>query len=141
MIKTQKTRIAALLLVLITLLSALFIPINAAVQETSEDIGIEEIMPMAANNCGQWIDGIYYNNKFLGEANSKYEYYNSHNDKYVMYFDTNGRAMYNVHYSDHGSPGSHSNPHYHTFSAVYNDRMGGYCWQENSQSMPGLPNV
>lgn len=48
MIKTQKTRIAALLLVLITLLSALFIPINAAVQETSDDIGIEKIMPMAA---------------------------------------------------------------------------------------------
>ena len=51
MIKTQKTRIAALLLVLITLFSALFIPINATVQETSEDKGIEEIMPMAAARC------------------------------------------------------------------------------------------
>ena len=51
MIKTQKTRIAALLLVLITLFTALFIPINAAEPETSKDKGIEEIMPIAAYSC------------------------------------------------------------------------------------------
>ena len=45
MIKTGKTKLTALFMVLLTLFTALFIPINAAVQETSEDKGIEEIMP------------------------------------------------------------------------------------------------
>ena len=52
MIKTRKTKFTALLLGLITLFSALFIPINAAEPDSSEDKGIEEIMPMAADiNC------------------------------------------------------------------------------------------
>ena len=51
MIKTQKTRIAALLLVLITLFTALFIPINAAESDTSDDVGIEEITPRAVYGC------------------------------------------------------------------------------------------
>ena len=51
MIKTRKTKLTALLLVLLTLFTALFIPINAAEPETSEDKGIEEIMPMAAARC------------------------------------------------------------------------------------------
>ena len=45
MISTKKTRIATLLLVLVTLFTALFIPINAAEPDASEDKGIEEIMP------------------------------------------------------------------------------------------------
>ena len=51
MIKTQKTRIAALLLVLVTLFTALFIPINAADAETDGNVGIEEIMPRRAYGC------------------------------------------------------------------------------------------
>lgn len=53
--KTQKTRISALLLVLLTLFSALFIPINAAEPDIDENVGIEEIMPIVANLC------VYYN--------------------------------------------------------------------------------
>ena len=45
MIKTQKTRFAALLLVLVTLFIALFIPINAAETNTSDDVGVEETAP------------------------------------------------------------------------------------------------
>ena len=45
MIKTRKTKFTALLLVLLTLFTALFIPINAAEPDASEDKGIEEIMP------------------------------------------------------------------------------------------------
>ena len=51
MIKTQKTRIATLLLVLVTLFTALFIPLNAAEPDTSEDVGIEEIAPRVAARC------------------------------------------------------------------------------------------
>ena len=70
MIKTQKTKIAVLLLVLVTLFTALFIPINAAVIEISEDIDIEEIMPMAAStNCSISLPedaAIQYAINFLG---------------------------------------------------------------------------
>ena len=52
MISTKKTRIATLLLVLVTLFTALFIPINAAEPDTSEDVGVEEIAPRVANSCG-----------------------------------------------------------------------------------------
>ena len=45
MIKTRKTKLTALLLVLLTLFTALFIPINVAEPETTEDKGIEKIMP------------------------------------------------------------------------------------------------
>ena len=48
MIRTGKTKLTALFMVLLTLFTALFIPINAAEPETSEDIGNEEIMPMTA---------------------------------------------------------------------------------------------
>lgn len=55
-VKMKKTKLTSLLLVLITLLSALFIPINAAEADTSENVGIEEIMPHEYNGnywCGQ----------------------------------------------------------------------------------------
>ena len=45
MIMTRKTKLTALLLVILTLFTALFIPINAAEPDTTEDKGIEEIMP------------------------------------------------------------------------------------------------
>lgn len=52
MVKTQKTRIAALLLVLVTLFSALFIPVGAVnISETDTNFGSDEIMPMAAARC------------------------------------------------------------------------------------------
>ena len=51
MIKTQKTKIAVLLLVLVTLFTALFIPINAAEPDTDESIGVEEIAPRSAARC------------------------------------------------------------------------------------------
>ena len=57
--KTQKTKLTALFMVLLTLFTALFIPINAAEPETSEDIGIEEIMPLAVNYCNE--NYTYYN--------------------------------------------------------------------------------
>ena len=57
MIKTQKTRIATLLLVLVTLFTALFIPINAVEPDTSENVGVEEITPRAANNSCYYIMG------------------------------------------------------------------------------------
>ena len=36
---------------LVTLFTALFIPINAAESDTSENVGIEEITPRASNGC------------------------------------------------------------------------------------------
>ena len=48
---TRKTKLTALFLVLITLLSALFIPTSAAEMDTSENVGIEEIMPSSALYC------------------------------------------------------------------------------------------
>lgn len=58
--KTQKTRISALLLVLLTLFSALFIPINAAEPDIDENVGIEEIIriwncEMAFSICGVYL--------------------------------------------------------------------------------------
>ena len=49
MIKTGKTKLTALFMVLLTLFTALFIPINAAEPDISENVGIEEIMPIVVN--------------------------------------------------------------------------------------------
>lgn len=70
MIKTQKTRIAALLLVLVTLFTALFIPINAADAETDGNVGIEEIMPRRAYGC--------YNYTIYNSLQSCYGYPNAY---------------------------------------------------------------
>ena len=59
MIRTNKTKLTSLLLVLITLLSALFIPVGAVnISETDTNFGSEEIMPMASNNCPVYVPGI-----------------------------------------------------------------------------------
>lgn len=52
MIKTQKTRFAALLLVLVTLFSALFIPIHAAGYTIDSSIG-NELTPVMSRYCSQ----------------------------------------------------------------------------------------
>ena len=75
MIKTQKTRIAALLLVLITLFSALFIPINAAEPDTLEDVGIEEIMPMASYYCPVNADLFFADPTLFARYSPEYLYY------------------------------------------------------------------
>lgn len=46
------TKLEKLSLILITLFTALFIPINADELDTSENFGVEEIAPRAANSCG-----------------------------------------------------------------------------------------
>ena len=52
--KTQKTKLTALLLVLVTLFSALFIPVGAVnISETVTNFGSEEIMPMSTFYCSQ----------------------------------------------------------------------------------------
>ena len=70
MIMTRKTKLTALLLVILTLFTALFIPINAAEADTSENVGIEEIMPMASTvNCSIFLsedDALQYAIDFLG---------------------------------------------------------------------------
>lgn len=59
MIRTNKTKLTALLLVLVTLFSALFIPVGAVnISETDTNFGSEEIMPMASNNCPVYVPGI-----------------------------------------------------------------------------------
>ena len=124
MIKTRKTKFTALLLVLVTLFTALFIPINAAEPETSEDKGIEEIMPMAANDCrpiifvnkhiemsGYTPDATYYytsNGLISGTIYSRAET-NSFGEVYVRYDYRN----YN------GTPIGHGNiegPHVHYYT-------------------------
>ena len=60
---TRKTKLTALFLVLITLLSALFIPTSAAEMDTSENVGVEEIMPMAANSTFNWTYSHHYIHK------------------------------------------------------------------------------
>ena len=55
---------------LVTLFTALFIPINAAEADTSENVGIEEIMPIAANSsCDQYSNRTF---KSLDEAKAYY---------------------------------------------------------------------
>ena len=45
------TKLEKLSLILITLFTALFIPINADELDTSENFGVEEIAPRAANSA------------------------------------------------------------------------------------------
>ena len=63
MIKTGKTKLTALFMVLLTLFTALFIPINAAEADTSENVGIEEIMPRAVNSSFNWTYSHHYIHK------------------------------------------------------------------------------
>ena len=109
MIKTQKTRISTLLLVLITLFSALFIPINAAEPETSEDKGIEEIMPTVANLCiynnlptlfievGRWYNFDFEGNSHPYTLTNGYTYSmapaGSHDYQCVTIWDKNGNEV------------------------------------------------
>lgn len=92
---------------------------------TNAAVGVEEIMLIAANSCGQWINGVYYSYEFMGTPDS---YYINHLGSYTkkFYYDSDGFASKVVHYTDHGNPANHSNPHYHTFSAVYNERLQGF---------------
>ena len=48
---------------LVTLFTALFIPINAAEADTSENVGIEEIMPRAVNSSFNWTYSHHYIHK------------------------------------------------------------------------------
>ena len=54
--------------------------------------------------------------------------FGSYNKRY--FFNSNGYASMVVHYSGHHG---HPDPHYHTFSACYNERLGGLCWTESSE--------
>ena len=75
MIKTRKTKFTALLLGLITLFSALFIPINAAEPDTLEDVGIEEIMPMASYYCPVNADLFFADPTLFARYSPEYLYY------------------------------------------------------------------
>lgn len=48
---TMKTKLLTLFLVLMTLVSAICIPVSALEQDNPSDDGYEEIMPLAARNC------------------------------------------------------------------------------------------
>ena len=107
--KTQKTRISALLLVLLTLFSALFIPINAAEPDIDENVGIEEIMPIVANLCiynnlptlfievGRWYNFDFEGNSHPYTLTNGYTYSmapaGSHDYQCVTIWDKNGNEV------------------------------------------------
>ena len=72
---TKKTKLTALFLVLITLLSALFIPTSAAETNTSEDVGVEEIMPVTSYYCPVNADNFFDHPEWLGYYSPEYLYY------------------------------------------------------------------
>lgn len=104
MISTKKTRIATLLLVLVTLFTALFIPINAAEPDTSGNVGIEEIKPQVSLYCYTDFSNIHPGKPYVPEGcfitrhdvekvksdyfisfvREKYGYFNSSSWKYHM---------------------------------------------------------
>ena len=101
--KTQKTKLIALFTVLLTLFTALFIPINAAEPETPEDMGIEEIMPKRSFGCLEpWIEVEYFN----GEPYS------------VTFYDSYGREETRIDYQGkpHFIDGEYRLPHQHNFT-------------------------
>ena len=48
--------------------------------------------------------------------NSSFYYFNSNGEKYVIWSDGNGDIYHTRHYSDHGNPSVHKNPHDHTIT-------------------------
>lgn len=107
-------RITAIVLALLVILCCNFTVFSSA-EETNESYLSEEaeLKPNIPQRCQ-----IKYNEKFLGEPNTTVV---DSSLSYLGYihFDSTGIADYTVHFSDHGSPAYHTNPHYHTFS-VYN---------------------
>ena len=105
----KKTKLTSLLLVLITLLSALFIPVGAVnISETDTNFGSEEIMPMAANNCC----GNNYNlpDDFLngGRWSDDFDYISNHLYKYHgISKDNASERLHNIKYS-YGLPANYN---------------------------------
>ena len=109
MIKTGKTKLTALFMVLLTLFTALFIPINAAEADTSENVGIEEIMPTVANLCiynnlptlfievGRWYNFDFEGNSHPYTLTNGYTYSmapaGSHDYQCVTIWDKNGNEV------------------------------------------------
>ncbi len=103
MIKTGKTKLTALFMVLLTLFTALFIPINAAEPEMSEDIGIEEIMPKRSCGCQESRIAVKYLN---GKVYS------------VTFYDSLGNEEARIDYqgTPHFIDGEYRLPHQHNFT-------------------------
>ena len=128
--KTTKRRILSI--VICSVLLCIFACITVYALELNDSTisysssGEEELMPLAANGC------IKYPSKFVGTPGSSTEEYNEKGEKYIIRFGPDGYAQYYIHYSDHGSPGYHAIPHYHTFEV-----LNGF-WTPTG-NYPGLP--
>ena len=125
--KHTKKYLAVLMAISILLCSVIAITSSAADSSKGDnEAELEELQPVMATEC------IYYPSKFVGAPDSSVIEYNSYGDKYVIMFGHDGYAQYYIHYSTHGVPGYHENPHYHTFGVV----NGSWTPIGNN---PGLP--
>ncbi len=98
---------------------------------TEECAARYELIPEASGGC--CINGYYYPPYTYGTPNSSFTL-NTGNYVKVFYYGNNGAANMVVHYTDHGNPAHHANPHYHLYNGVYNNDMHATVWQENSHS-------